>query len=165
MESVSAERDAEQDRDRKAGEQRWKGTKCIYSSAALRYTRYTSQGNTVVFTPPRGNLYNMKHCYRLGSQQFPKLGPPHQESTLKCCLYITAIHQYILYISQNILYQGQSALSRCPISTPTSSCFSQSVVEEVFRSFPEVKVLISDCKNTLLQVKVLHRKCNLSKSM
>lgn len=51
LESVSAERDKEQDRDRKTKEQWWKVTKYIDSSAVLRYTNHISEGIFVVFTP------------------------------------------------------------------------------------------------------------------
>ncbi len=40
-----------------------------------------------------------------------------------------------------------------------------SVVEEVLRSFTEVKVATPQCKSTLLRVKVLHSKSYLSKSI
>lgn len=41
---------------------------------------------------------------------------------------------------------------------------SFSLVEQGFRSFTEVNVPIQGCKNTILQVKVLHEKFSLSKS-
>ncbi len=43
--------------------------------------------------------------------------------------------------------------------------FLATVVEEVLRSFTEVKVATPQCRNTLLQVKVVHLKLYVSKSI
>ena len=58
---------------------------------------------------------------------------------------------YIICCYCSVHYSGQNASTALKMFQ-----WKYTVVEEVFRSFTSVKVLIPHCKNTQLQVKVLH---------
>lgn len=82
-----------------------------------------------------------------------------------------SIHRYYYRAkAAQVLSQGETIhqrsidiLSHVPLSVCSSLQFLSTFSCEIFRSFTEAKIIIPHCKNTLLQVKVLHWKIKSEK--